>query len=96
MAWFGRIPELVTLGVLAVSTVAFGTTAELRRAVTVTDTVNEDVRNQRLAMSTELKRSGCEEVSLTGFISPNRPSELVLMMTCMKWGTGPTDTPAKK
>lgn len=96
MVWFRRIPVLVTLGVLAASAVAFGSTAELRRTVAVTDSVNEDVRNQRLAMSAELKRSGCEEVSLTGFISPNRPSELVLMMTCMKWGTGPTDTPAKK
>ena len=96
MARSGRILVLVTLAALAVSAVAFGTTAELRRTVPVTDTVNEDVQNQRLAMSAELKRFGCEEVSLTGFISPSKPSELVLLMTCMKWGTAQTYTPVKK
>lgn len=41
-------------------------------------------------MSVEFKRFGCEEVRLPGFISPNKPSELVPVMTCMRWGTGVT------
>jgi hypothetical protein len=47
-------------------------------------------------MSTELKRVGCEDMSLMGFNSPDKRSELVLVMTCKKWGPGGSYTPAKK
>ena len=81
---------------LSVGTVAFGMTAELRRTVPITDTVNQDVQTHRAAMSAELQRVGCEEMSLTGFNSPDKRSELVLVMTCKKWGPGASYTPAKK
>jgi hypothetical protein len=96
MAQSVRVLAVLAAVTLTVGTVAFGTTAELRRTVAITDTVNEDVQNHRVAMSAALKQVGCEEMSLLGFIAPNKPSELVLVMTCKKWGTGVSYTPAKK
>ena len=31
-----------------------------------------------------------------GFISPDKPHELILVMTCTKWSEGVTYAPAKK
>lgn len=91
-----RVLVVLALVTLTVGTVAFGMTAELRRTVPITDTVNEDVQAHREAMSAELKRVGCEDMSLIGFNSPDKRSELVLVMACKKWGRGTSYTPAKK
>lgn len=90
------ILAMLAVATLTVGPVAFGMTAELRRTVPITDTVNEEVQTHREAMATELKRVGCEDMSLMGFNSPDKRSELVLVMTCKKWGPGGSSSPAKK